>query len=87
MSKNDQRRLEISSKMTSNLGIVIFTLIGIVVYLLTFLGIAFTTPKPMGFWKLLVGGIGSALFIGAITVAVLRFFRYFLSRGGKGDSA
>ena len=86
MSKNDHRRLEISSKMTGNVGIVVFTLLGIVIYLLAFSGIAFTTPKPMAFWKLLVGGIGGALFIGVITVAVLRFFRFFLLRESKGDS-
>ena len=79
MNKNDQRKLEMRLKMTSNVGITVFSLIGIVLYLLTFLGLAFTTPKPMVLWKLLVGGIGGALFVGAVVAGVLRLFRFLLT--------
>lgn len=87
MSKNDHRRHEMSLKMTSNVGITLFTLIGIALYLLTFLSLAFTTPKPMAFWKLLVGSIGGSLFVGAVVVVVLRIFRFLLMvKKEKGNS-
>ena len=78
--KNKHLKLKMNLKMTSNVGIIVFTLIGIAIYLLTFLGVAFTAPKLMAFWKIVVYGVGGALFVGMFIVAVLRFFRYFLMK-------
>ena len=78
--KNDQRRFETSLKMPSKVGIIAFTILGVVAFLLCFLGLAFTAPKPVATWKILVGGIGGAIFLGVVMVATLRFGRYLLMK-------
>ena len=85
MRKNNDRRLEMRLKMTSNVGIIVFTLIGIALFLLTFLAASFTSPRPVAFSKILVGSIGGALFVGGVIIAILLFFRFLLR--GKRDKA
>jgi membrane protein implicated in regulation of membrane protease activity len=77
---NDRRRLETSLKMVSTVGIIVFTIIGVTIYLLTFLGIAFTTPNAMSTWKFLVDGIGGAIIVGVFIIAILRLFRRVLMK-------
>lgn len=76
--KFTQRGLKTGLKITSKSGIFIFTIFGVIVYLLTFLGIALTTTEVMATWKLLVGSIGGAIFSGMLIIAVLRFSRYVI---------
>ena len=76
--KINQRGLKTGLKMTSKPGITAFTIFGVVIYLLTFLGITFTTTEVMTTPKILVGSIGGAIFNGILIIAVLRVSRYFL---------
>ncbi|MEJ2234671.1 MAG: hypothetical protein P8X67_12165 [Syntrophobacterales bacterium] len=78
--KIDKRALETSLGMTSKAGIIAFTIVGVGLFLLTFLGLAFTLPKPMATWKILVGASGGAIFVGVVIVATLRFGRYLLTK-------
>jgi Na+-driven multidrug efflux pump len=80
MSKNRYLRLETNLRITSKVGIIFFTLIGIAVYLLMFLGVAFTASKPLAFRTVAVYGVGGALLVGAFILAVLCLFRYFIRR-------
>ena len=64
--KINQRALETSLKMTSKAGIIAFTTFGVVVFLLVFLGMVFTTPKTIPAWKIVFGAV------------VLYFGRYLL---------
>ncbi len=64
--------------MTSHSGTTAFTIFGVVVYLLSFLGITFTSTEVMTTRKILVGSIGGAIFCGIFIIAVLRVSRYFL---------
>ena len=76
--KIDQSRLETGLKITSKGGIVAFTIIGVFCYLIIFLGIALGKQYSIGTWKIAVGSIGGAIFIGLFIVVVLRFSRYLL---------
>ena len=78
--KINQRALETSLKITSKTGITAFTIFGIVGFLLVFLGISFTAPKPMATWKTMVWGIGGAICVGVVIVTILRFCRYLLTK-------
>ncbi len=78
--KVDQRRLETGLKMTSKAGIITFTIFGVFGFLITFLVIALATPDAMATWKVVVGSIGGAIFIGLLIVVVLRFSRYLLNK-------
>ena len=80
MRKDNHRRIEMNLKMLSKVGIIAFTVFGVTVYLITFLAIAFTSPKPMALWKLLVGGVGGAFLAGVFIPSVLFFFRYLFMR-------
>jgi len=74
----DQRRLETGLKMSSKGFIIAFTILGVFGYLITFLVITLATPDAIGTWKIAVGSIGGAVFIGLLIVVVLRFSRYLL---------
>ncbi|MEJ2364069.1 MAG: hypothetical protein P8075_07835 [Deltaproteobacteria bacterium] len=76
----NQRVREASLKMTSKAGIIAFTVFGVAGFLLTFLGLAFTSLKPMATWKILVGGVGGTIFVGVVIVAALRFGRYLITK-------
>jgi len=78
--KNDERRFETSLKMTSKVGIIACTIVGAALYLLGYLSLAFTSPKPMATWEFLVGGIGGAILVGVVIAASLRFGRYLLTK-------
>lgn len=80
MNNKEHRRLEISLKMVSKVGISIFTLLGVAAYLFAFFGIAFTTTKPMQTGELLFYGIGGALLVGVFIIVMLCFFRYFIRK-------
>ena len=76
--KINKRGLEIGLKMTSKSGISAFTIFGVAVYLLAFLGMAFTTTEIMATRKILVGSIGGVIFIGILIITVLRVSRHFI---------
>lgn len=76
--KINQRALETSLKMTSNTGIIVFTVIGVVIYLSAFLGGVFTSPKALATWKILLGTIGGAIFVGVLVAGSLIIMRYFM---------
>ena len=75
-----KRRLETDLKMTSKAGILAFTIFGVAIYLLTFLGIALTTTEAMATWKILVGSIGGAVFSGILIIFGLRVGRYLIMK-------
>ena|GEM_PF-4094593 len=64
--------------MSSKGFIIAFTILGVFGYLITFLVITLATPDAIGTWKIAVGSIGGAVFIGLLIVVVLRFSRYLL---------
>ena len=66
--------------MTSKAGVIAFAILGVVAFLLTFLGMAFTTPKAMATRKILFGGIGGAIFVWVLIVVLLSFVRYLLMK-------
>ena len=76
--KINQRRFKTGLKMTSKSGIITFTILGVVVYLLTYLGIAFATTEGMATRKILIGSISGAIISGMLIIAVLRFSRYVI---------
>lgn len=83
MKNKEHRRLEISLKMVSKVGISIFTLLGVAAYLFAFFGIAFTTTRPMQTGDLLIYGIGGAFVVGVFIIVMLCFFRYFIRKALK----
>ncbi len=72
--------LETSLKMTGKAGIIAFTILGVVAFLLTFLGMVFTNPRVMADWKILVGAIGGTIFVGVVIAAVLFVGRHILMK-------
>ena len=64
--------------MTSKAYIVAFTIFGVVVYLIVYLGAVFTAPKEIATSKILVGAIAGAIFVGVVIVAVLFLGRLLL---------
>ena len=78
--KINKRGLRTGLKMTSKSGITAFTIFGVLLYLLTFLGITFTSTEVMATRKILVGSIGGAILSGILIIAVLRASRYFLMK-------
>ena len=78
--KIDQRALETSLKTTSKAYIMAFTIFGVVVYLLVYLGAVFTAPKEIATWKILIGAIAGAIFVSVVIVAVLILGRHLLMK-------
>ncbi len=76
--KINQRAFKTGLKMTSKSGIIAYTIFGVLVYLLTFLGITLTSKEAMATWKILVGSIGGAVFIGILIIAGLHGSRYLI---------
>ena len=56
--KINKRGLKTGLKMTSKSGITVFTILGVTLYLLTFLGITFTSIDVMATWEILIWSIG-----------------------------
>jgi cyanate permease len=83
--KINQRGLKTGLKMTSKSNITTFTIFGVVMYLLTFLGITLTTTEAMAIRKILIGCIGGAIFSGILIIAVLRVCRYFIMKFSDSD--
>ena len=76
--KINQRAFKTGLKMTSKSGIIAYTIFGVLVYLLTFLGITLTSKEAMATWKILVGSIGGAAYIGILIIGGLRGIRYLM---------
>lgn len=81
-----KRRIETGLKMTSKAGILVFTIFGVAIYLLTFLGIALTTTEAIATWKMPVGSIGGAVFSGMLIISGLRVGRYLIMKLSKSNA-
>jgi len=77
---NDKLRRQTNIKMFSKSGIIGFSILGMVVYLLTFLSIIYVIPKKIDIWTIFIGGAGGTLLSGLFIVILFSIFHRFFGK-------
>ena len=77
MRLKKKKKTDYGKKIISTPGILLFTIFGMVFYLLTFLGVAFSEPKTITTSALMIGSIGGTIIVGGFITAILLIFKQF----------